>query len=193
MKKIFFASLILLISTITFAQKITAQWGDEIKLGHGFAIEAPLGIQDGKLFIETARGGGMFSAIHYGVATIDIKTLKLIASNEAEVATKKSKEIAMILAKGKRWLFAKNTADKIEYIKGYPIDNTGKTVEKPITIATFKDDKTSFLTMNREAGTSVILSPDSSKIAVVINANRKSKEKELYYTIILNTDLKELW
>ncbi len=191
MKKIILLCLVAMTSISTgVAQKITAQWGAEVKPKNEFIITGTLGMQDGRLFLSSERMS-IFGTYEFGITTVDVKTMKVIENNELETATKRTKQIATMMMKGKRWLFTRNTADKVDYIKGYPISDKGKVIETPTTLASFKDDKKSFLVTYREAEVSMIHSKDSSKIAMVINANRKKEDKELYYVTVFNTDLKE--
>ena len=178
MKKFILLCLVATTSISTgVAQKITAKWGEDVKPKDQFFITGTLGVQNNKLFLSSERRN-LFGTREFGITTVDVKTMKVIENNELEIATKRTKQIEAMMLKGKKWLFTRNTADKVDYIKGYPISDKGTVVETPVTLASFKDDKKSFLSSNSEASVSMIHSKDSSKIAMVINANRKKKDKE---------------
>ncbi len=183
MKKFILLCLVAMTSISTgVAQKVTAKWSEE---------------QDPKKGTPTdnfwVKNGKVFFVSEFGITTADVKTLKILEKHDFKVATKKTTFLEVVMVKGKVWLFTRNTADKVNYVKAYPIDDNGKVIEAPIELAAFKDDKKTFATDNK--GTTVIIlnSRDSSKIAVVINSNGKEKEKALSYVNVFDTDLKRLW
>ena len=116
MKKIILCCLGAMTSISTgVAQKVTAQWGEDVKASSNLHIRGTLGVKNGKLLLLTGASD------YFRTTTVDTKTMKVLETNGLEVATKKTMHISAAIIKGKKWLFTRNTADKVGYVKGYPI------------------------------------------------------------------------
>jgi hypothetical protein len=198
MKNLFFALLVLLGATSVQAQKVQSQFGEELKFKGGIDYSSPIALLGNKLYARAIKPKFMSPYPYSYITVIDAKTLKVISTEEMVLPNKKADVISIIMAKGQKWAITRNTdkKTKVDIVEAYQINAQGKIMPKAFPMASFIDKKggSLFSFSTYEASSTVVFSPDSSKIGLLINANLKKKENELFYVKVFNTkDMSQVW
>ncbi len=173
------------------AQSFNVTWGDKTRLNKSF--DDAVRVDGGKSIVlrKDFSGGGMFSKVKTKIVflLVDANT-EVLLEREYE-AEEKNTFYKGFEKYGNNIYFTYEVYDKetkLTTLYGEKIDpKTLKTLEK-VTVGSFESDSKS-----DQAGISLQLSQDSSKILLLVEAPERKKENRKFFISVLNTDLKKIW
>jgi hypothetical protein len=198
MKKILFLMLCLHSVLNVEAQTVKSQFGEQLKFKGGIDFSRPIALVGNTLYAVATKPRMFSSFPETYITLIDAKTLKVTSTEELEFENKKTDVLDVFMAQGQKWVFTRNTnkKTKVDIIEAFALNADGKKSEKAAPMAEFMDKKSdSFFGWEPlEAGATIVYSPDSTKIGLVVNANLKKKENELFYLKVFNIkDMSKVW
>ncbi|MEY4925826.1 MAG: hypothetical protein RI894_262 [Bacteroidota bacterium] len=214
-KKIFIALLFSTASLLTFpatAQQLRVKIGGKADFGRSNEPVAPIGAQNNTIYFQTNPSGGISDA-RANIALFDAESLNLQQNTKLTVPDNRATLQGFAFAKKTRWLFARtfDKATKIDAIKAYKLDIQGQTISKEYPMVEFKNggginskivyahkyngSKSGTLNFSQSKATvSTHVSQDSSKIAIIVDADGKDADLQRFIIKVFDSaNMSLLW
>ncbi len=180
------------------AQQLEINWGEKFSPGNDFDLKAPIGTANNNIYFKSANSKFMQDS-KIAISTIDGQTLNFKGNGLPSVQEVEATVVSITPTKQHTWLIARSpTANKTERITAYKMKANGETVAKSNLLVEFKKETAVQVDYGHIAHypstCDVLISSDSTKLALIVNAAGSKKIGERYYLKVFNAqDLSKVW